>query len=170
MPSDDLLTLFQQDLKLVNHWQVNGRHYERTANQWLANMDAHRAEILPILAATYGKSATTRWWVYWRVFFMACAELFGIPARQAVGQPFSSLVSHLEQQEEFDRAIAAIWSTLEAPPAREWHVERQDGRRLWQLRLKGPFSASPVASGQHIYTVNEKGRSRSLTAPLRKAR
>ena len=77
MPSDDLLTFFQRDLKLVNHWQVNGRHYERTANQWLANMDAHRREVFPILAATYGDSSATRWWVYWRVFFMACAELWG---------------------------------------------------------------------------------------------
>jgi len=66
-----------------------------------------------------------------RFWNRACAELFGIPAQQAVGQPFSSLVSHLEQQEEFDRAIAAIWSTLQAPPAREWHVERHDGRRMW---------------------------------------
>jgi len=31
------------------------------------------------------------------------------------------------------------------------------GDRLWQLRLKGPFSASPVAAGQFLYCVNEKG-------------
>ena len=31
------------------------------------------------------------------------------------------------------------------------------GDRLWQLRLKGPFSASPVGAGQFLYCVNEKG-------------
>jgi outer membrane protein assembly factor BamB len=32
-----------------------------------------------------------------------------------------------------------------------------EGRRLWQLRLKGPFSATPVSAGGKIYCVNEVG-------------
>lgn len=66
-----------------------------------------------------------------RFWNRACAELFGVPAQEAVGKPFASLVSHLDQQEAFDRAIAAIWTTLQAPPAHEWHVQRPDGRRIW---------------------------------------
>jgi cyclopropane-fatty-acyl-phospholipid synthase len=77
MPSADLLLYFQNDLRITNHWQVDGRHYSRTAEHWLENMDRHRADIEPILAETYGAAEMRRWWVYWRVFFMSCAELWG---------------------------------------------------------------------------------------------
>jgi cyclopropane-fatty-acyl-phospholipid synthase len=77
MPSDDLLLYFQRDLCISDHWRIDGRHYARTAELWLANMDRHRVAIEPILAAVYGESELRRWWVYWRVFFMSCAELWG---------------------------------------------------------------------------------------------
>ncbi len=76
MPSDDLLLYFQRHLALAGHWRVDGRHYEKTSNAWLARMDRHRDALLPVLAATYGPGEARRWWTRWRVFFMACAELF----------------------------------------------------------------------------------------------
>ena len=78
MPSDDLPLRFQEDLRMLRHWRWNGGHYERTANAWLANMDAHREVILPIMAATYGVQKAEQWFQRWRIFFMACAELFGL--------------------------------------------------------------------------------------------
>lgn len=77
MPSDDLLLYFQDALRIERHWCVNGTHYQKTAEAWLVNMDAHQADIMPLFEVTYGKEHARRWWVYWRVFYMACAELWG---------------------------------------------------------------------------------------------
>jgi cyclopropane-fatty-acyl-phospholipid synthase len=77
MPSDDLALRFQQELRLLQRWRWDGRHYERTANAWLQNLDARRAEVLPVLEATYGAADAALWLQRWRIFFMACAELFG---------------------------------------------------------------------------------------------
>ncbi|MCU0842246.1 MAG: cyclopropane-fatty-acyl-phospholipid synthase family protein [Thiobacillaceae bacterium] len=76
MPSDDLPLRFQRDLSLLRQWRWSGLDYEKTANAWLANMDARRAAILPILADTYGADQAALWWQRWRLFFMACAETF----------------------------------------------------------------------------------------------
>jgi cyclopropane-fatty-acyl-phospholipid synthase len=78
MPSDDLPLRFQEDLHLLKHWRWSGGHYERTANAWLQNMDARRDAVLPVMAATYGERSAEQWFQRWRIFFMACAELFGL--------------------------------------------------------------------------------------------
>ena len=77
MPSDDLLLHFQDDLALQERWGVNGRHYERTCNAWLAKMDAHKDEVVALLGSVYGEGSGYKKYVDWRLFFLACAELFG---------------------------------------------------------------------------------------------
>lgn len=76
MPSDHLLLYFQEQLKIEQHWRVSGTHYEKTSNAWLKNMDIHKSQIMEIMKRVYGNEAV-RWWSYWRIFFMACAELWG---------------------------------------------------------------------------------------------
>jgi cyclopropane-fatty-acyl-phospholipid synthase len=77
MPSADLLRRFDRNLRVAAQWSWNGRHYQRTSEAWLANLDARRTEILPILTAAYGPAEARRWLQRWRVFFLAVAELFG---------------------------------------------------------------------------------------------
>ncbi len=76
MPSDALPARFQDDLRLLRQWRWDGRHYERTLNAWLARMDQRKPRVMPILERAYGDDAAL-WWIRWRLFFMACAELFG---------------------------------------------------------------------------------------------
>jgi cyclopropane-fatty-acyl-phospholipid synthase len=77
MPSDDLLLHFPRHLAIRERWRVDGTHYQQTAEDWLANMDGHRDEILAIFANVYGAESAAKWLVRWRLFFLACAELFG---------------------------------------------------------------------------------------------
>ena len=77
MPSDDLALRFQDDLALVSRWRWDGTHYARTAEAWLANMDARREALWPVLMRAYGVEGAALWWSRWRLFFLSCAELFG---------------------------------------------------------------------------------------------
>jgi cyclopropane-fatty-acyl-phospholipid synthase len=77
MPSDDLLPCFQNHLALEEHWRVNGTHYQNTAEAWLRRMDMQASEIRRLFSEVYGPAEAQRWFQRWRIFFMACAELWG---------------------------------------------------------------------------------------------
>ena len=76
MPAADTLLWFQDALRIENRWLLDGTHYERTANHWLENQDARHDEVMAILREAYGDAAKL-WFQRWRMFWMACAELFG---------------------------------------------------------------------------------------------
>lgn len=78
MPSDDLLLHFQRNLHLVDHWRLSGTHYARTLRAWLDRLDVHEPEARKVLRETYGPDQETRWWVNWRLFFMACEETWAL--------------------------------------------------------------------------------------------
>jgi cyclopropane-fatty-acyl-phospholipid synthase len=92
MPSDDLLLYFAQDFCVEHHWRVSGTHYEQTSNAWLRNLDAawKSGALQPVLQQAYGAGQNNKnvdhaakdkvareWYVNWRLFFLACAELWG---------------------------------------------------------------------------------------------
>jgi len=70
MPSVDLLREFQDDLAITEDWWLDGDHYARTAEAWHANLMTHRSSLAELLGS---RASVERW----RVFFLACAELFG---------------------------------------------------------------------------------------------
>ncbi|MEZ5967024.1 MAG: cyclopropane-fatty-acyl-phospholipid synthase family protein [Planctomycetota bacterium] len=76
MPADALLLYFQQHLRVETHWRVNGSHYRKTADAWLAGFDRERTSVLAILRQRFGDEAQL-WYQRWRVFLMACSELWG---------------------------------------------------------------------------------------------
>lgn len=77
MPSDDWFLQFQDHLVVDGRWSLGGEHYQRTAEAWLRNLDRHRDDIDAIFADVYGAGEAVRWRARWRVFLMACAEMFG---------------------------------------------------------------------------------------------
>lgn len=77
MPSDDLMLYFQKDVRILNHWRINGSHYQRTSEAWLEKLDRQRDTVLDVFRRTMDEAATQRALVSWRLFFLTCAESFG---------------------------------------------------------------------------------------------
>lgn len=76
MPSSDLPLYFQDHLRLNKHWAWNGQHYATTLLTWLANQDRRRDRVMQSMADLYGEKDAATWFRRWRLFYLACAELF----------------------------------------------------------------------------------------------
>ncbi len=76
MPAYDLLPRVAASLAVEDRWWLDGTHYQRTAAAWRHNLETRRDEVMQVLRAHYGPDAR-RWYHRWRMFFMACEELFG---------------------------------------------------------------------------------------------
>jgi cyclopropane-fatty-acyl-phospholipid synthase len=77
IPSHDLIRYFDTDLSVEKEWSLNGRHYQKTAEAWLKKLDDQRDSVLTIFKGVYGEDSARLWLQRWRIFFMACAELWG---------------------------------------------------------------------------------------------
>jgi cyclopropane-fatty-acyl-phospholipid synthase len=77
MPARSLMQDIHPRLQLAESWVWPGRHYQRTAEAWLARHDAKRREIMEIFIKHYGSREAERWFQRWRIFYLSVAELFG---------------------------------------------------------------------------------------------
>lgn len=77
MPGHGYLPGFDEHLQCEADWVQDGTHYQKTAEAWLANTDAARDAIMPLFEQAYGRANARVWLQRWRIFFMACAELWG---------------------------------------------------------------------------------------------
>jgi cyclopropane-fatty-acyl-phospholipid synthase len=76
MPAHDLPHRFDDLFSVVQEWRWSGRHYRKTALDWLTNFDRNIDRIQPIFTEVYGKDASL-WRRRWRLFFLSTAGLFG---------------------------------------------------------------------------------------------
>ncbi|MCX6124773.1 MAG: class I SAM-dependent methyltransferase [Proteobacteria bacterium] len=76
MPAFSLPLNFQEHLKIEQQWKVDGTHYGRTSEEWLLKLDRNRANALKVFKAEGSPADPAIMVNRWRIFFMACAELF----------------------------------------------------------------------------------------------
>ncbi|QXD23605.1 cyclopropane-fatty-acyl-phospholipid synthase family protein [Opitutia bacterium ISCC 51] len=77
MPSHNLLAQFDKHLRVAGSWRLSGEHYQKTLDAWLEKFDENEESIREIFNECYGKKDTKTWMWRWRLFFLACSELFG---------------------------------------------------------------------------------------------
>lgn len=76
MPSQDYLVRCAGDLRVVNQRVWNGRHYAKTCRAWLQRLDVNRNRVLEVFRRTCPDQNAVVAMNRWRLFFMACEELF----------------------------------------------------------------------------------------------
>jgi cyclopropane-fatty-acyl-phospholipid synthase len=76
MPAEDLFLRYQRDMTVRRRWWINGCHYAKTCEEWLARLDARETDVKRVLARSGGSDSPNVLVQRWRMFFMACAELF----------------------------------------------------------------------------------------------
>ena len=112
MPSEHLFAEFAADLTIQQQWRVGGLHYWRTCEAWLQNLDTHRDLVLACFEKELGTVEAKRLLQRWRMFFLACAELF----RYRDGQEW--FVSHYLFRQTGQPASNPTRRTSEFNPAR----------------------------------------------------
>ena len=77
MPNHNLFKDLKSNLEYQKSWILSGEHYERTSNAWLDKMDQNKSKILSLFERSNGSSVAKRKFHFWRLFYIACAEIFG---------------------------------------------------------------------------------------------
>ena len=77
MPARDTLLHFQDRLQIDRRWELSGMHYQQTARAWLDKLDANIEAAAVALGGKHDSAVALRDVQRWRMFFIACEELFG---------------------------------------------------------------------------------------------
>ena len=77
MPNHDLFKDLNSNLNYQKSWALSGTHYEKTSNAWLERMDLNKSKIINLFKKTNSNYIAKRNFHFWRLFFIACAEIFG---------------------------------------------------------------------------------------------
>lgn len=96
MPSADLLGRLAIPFHLEQDWWVDGGHYAQTATAWLRNLDRHEGEVEQTFAKHPSRSEARLRVQRWRIFFLACAELFGYRNGQEWGVVHARLTPKMQ--------------------------------------------------------------------------
>ena len=76
MPSMDLFKYFEDELIIINQWDINGNNYSKTCKAWLDNHYKNKRKILDIFKKHYDKPKI--WYNRWRIFFLSCEAFFAL--------------------------------------------------------------------------------------------
>lgn len=76
MPSEAWIPEAMDALEHRQTWRFEGRHYSRTLAAWRERLEEQRAAALTVLGRGTTVAEAERRWQRWRVFLIACEELF----------------------------------------------------------------------------------------------
>ena len=76
MPPLDLFEHVPGPFQLRQRWETGGEHYARTCRAWLDNLDAAGAAVQRRFRQDLAPADARRQFQRWRMFVMACEELF----------------------------------------------------------------------------------------------
>ena len=76
MPSKDIFQYFEDELEIINQWDINGNHYSKTCKAWLNNHYKNKKKILDIFDKHYDEPKI--WFNRWRIFFLSCEAFFAL--------------------------------------------------------------------------------------------
>ena len=78
MPSEHLFAQYDEHLSITDQWWISGTHYAKTCRAWLDTLDANYSEAVQVLADHPDGAMVQA--QRWRMFYMACEELFAYRA------------------------------------------------------------------------------------------
>ena len=85
MPADELFLRISGSLELETRWRWSGKHYAKTSECWLENLDRNQSEVLELFKNEMSPEQAKRTFHRWRIFFLACERPLALPMDRSGG-------------------------------------------------------------------------------------